>query len=65
MIEMSQKKTYSTWHDTYRTKEMSFQIAQNKIMNTLSINITNITNVDWDEIKLKINKLAIENNDTL
>jgi len=30
MIEMSQKKTYSTWDDIYRTKEMSFQIVQNK-----------------------------------
>jgi hypothetical protein len=35
---------------------MSFQ---NKFMNT------NIANLDWDEIKLKINKLAVENNDTL
>jgi hypothetical protein len=34
-------------------------------MNTFNINITNIANVDWDEIKLKINKLAIENNETL
>ncbi len=34
-------------------------------MNTFSINITSITNVDWDEIKLKINKLVIKNNDTL
>jgi hypothetical protein len=54
MIEMSQKKTYSTWHDAYRTKEISFQIVQNKFMNTFGINITN---VDWDEIKLKTNWL--------
>jgi hypothetical protein len=41
---------------------MSFQ---NKFMNTFNIIITNIANLDWDEIKLKINKLAVENNDTL
>ncbi len=34
-------------------------------MNTFNIIITNIANLDWDEIKLKINKLAVENNDTL
>jgi len=47
---MSQKQVYSTWHDAYKTKEVSIQIVHNKFVNTFGINSTNIINVDWDEI---------------
>jgi hypothetical protein len=50
MAEMSQKQVYSTWHDAYKTKEVSIQIVHNKFVNTFGINSTNIINVDWDEI---------------
>jgi hypothetical protein len=50
LAEMSQKQAYSTWHDVYRMKEISIQIVQNKFVNTFGIIITNIINVDWDEI---------------
>jgi hypothetical protein len=44
---------------------LSIQSIQNKFINTFGANITNITKVDWDEIELIINKLVVENNDTL
>ncbi len=50
MAEMSQKQAYSTWHDAYKTKEVSIQIVCNKFVNTFRINTTNTINVDWDEI---------------
>ncbi len=57
---MSQKQTYSTWHDVYKTKELSIQMIQIKFINAFGANNTIITKVDWDEIKLT---LAVENND--
>jgi hypothetical protein len=60
MSEMSQKQTYSTWHDVYKTKELSIQMIQIKFINAFGANNTIITKVDWDEIKLT---LAVENND--
>jgi hypothetical protein len=50
MNKMSQKQTYSTWHDVYKTKELSIQSVQNKFMNTFGVKTTNITKVDWDVI---------------
>jgi hypothetical protein len=40
LAEMSQKQAYSTWHDAYKTKEVSIQIVQNKFVNTFGINVT-------------------------
>jgi hypothetical protein len=65
MAEMSQKQACSTWHDAYKTKEVSIQIVRNKFVNTFGINTTNTINVDWDEIEFTTNKLVVENNDTL
>ncbi len=65
MNKMSQKQTYSTWHDVYKTKELSIQSVQNKFMNTFGVKTTNITKVDWDVIELIINRLVVENKDTL
>jgi hypothetical protein len=65
MSEMSQKQTYSIWHDAYNAKELSIQMFQNKFINTFGANIVNITKVDWDEIEFTINKLIVEYNDTL
>jgi hypothetical protein len=62
---MSQKKTYSIWHDACKAKELSIQMVQNKFINTFGANIVNITKVDWNEIELRINKLIVEYNDTL
>jgi hypothetical protein len=62
---MSQKQTYWICHDAYKTKDLSIQIVQSKFVNTFSVNTTNITIIDWDEIEWTINKLVVENNDTL
>jgi hypothetical protein len=50
MTKMPQKQVSSTWHDAYKTKEVSIQIVCNKFVNTFGIKTTNIINVDWDEI---------------
>jgi hypothetical protein len=54
MSEVSQKQTYSTWHDVYKTKELSIQMIQIKSINAFGANNTIITKVDWDEIKLTL-----------
>jgi hypothetical protein len=54
MNEVSQKQTYSTWHDAYKTKEFSIQTIQIKFIYAFGANTTNITKVDWDEIKLTL-----------
>jgi hypothetical protein len=54
MTEVSQKQTYSTWHDAYKTKELSIQMVQIKFINAFGANTTNIIKVDWDEIKLTL-----------
>jgi len=46
MSEVSQKKTYSTWHYAYKAKEFSIQTIQNKFINAFGANTTNITKVD-------------------
>jgi len=54
MSEVSQKQTYSTWHDVYKTKELSIQMIQIKFINAFGANNTITTKVDWNEIKLTL-----------
>ncbi len=40
-------------------------MIQNNFINTFGVNTKNITKVDWDVIELTINRLVVENKDTL
>jgi hypothetical protein len=44
---------------------MSIQKVKNKFMSTFNTSITNIKNVDWDQIQDTSNKLVLENNNKL
>ncbi len=42
---MSQNLTYSTWHDLYKTNEVSIQQVQNKFMSTLNTSTKYLLNI--------------------
>jgi len=49
-FEMSQKKTYCTWHDVYKINKMHIQIIKKRFVNSFGASIANIIDVDCNEI---------------